>query len=170
MRDQLIGDTDANGVPSTRDVLLYQVTIRNAGSATATMLSYENLVDHNTTLDPTSIQTNRGNYNAQNHVVANNHPTLGLMRVEVDNLAPGEQIDISYRSASDLLLDTVEMGIDPASIAIHPQSGLVYVLLSAVNRLQIFEEVPIASAAARLGIIEWMERFYLPQINDGSSR
>ncbi len=92
MRDQLIVDTDANGEPSAGDVLLYQVTIRNSGSATATMLAYEDLVDPNTTLVPTSIQTNQGN------VITNNNPALGLVQVAVDSLPPGEQINISYQT------------------------------------------------------------------------
>ncbi|MEZ4837452.1 MAG: DUF11 domain-containing protein, partial [Caldilineaceae bacterium] len=111
LRDQLIVDKDRNGEPSAGDVLLYQVTIRNAGSASAHILSYEDRVAPNTTLDAKSIQTSQGRTSAYTES-GNAH-----VRVDADSLSPGDQINISYRVTVD---DNI-----PADVAWIENQGLV---------------------------------------------
>ena len=56
----LVVDLDRNGVASTGDTLLYQVTIANAGNAAMTGVRFTDTPDANTTLVAGSVQTSLG--------------------------------------------------------------------------------------------------------------
>ena len=102
--DALYTDQDGNGAASPGDVLLYQVTIANVGTVTATEVTFRDTPDPNTSLVVGSVQLDKpgsvtsGNSTGDSQVVA-----------IVDQIPPGESATLSFRVT---IHDPLPEGVD----------------------------------------------------------
>ncbi|MBI2566042.1 MAG: DUF11 domain-containing protein [Candidatus Schekmanbacteria bacterium] len=92
----LFADSDANGLASPGDEILYTVTIVNAGNAAASSVTFTDTPDANTELVPGSVQTSSGS------VISGNGQGDAQLFVAVGTLlGGGGQAVISFRVTLD---------------------------------------------------------------------
>jgi len=92
--DVLFDDLDGDGVASAGDLLLYQVTIRNLGNATALNLVFTDTPDPLTNLVPGTVQTSQG-------AVVSGNDGMPPITAELGDLAPGAVAVVSFQVEID---------------------------------------------------------------------
>ena len=89
-RDTLFTDLNGDGLFGPGDVVVYQITIRNAGNAASTAITVIDTPDANTTLISGTVQTSQG-------TVTGGNTGTPLVAVDVGTLAAGAQVIISFQ-------------------------------------------------------------------------
>jgi uncharacterized repeat protein (TIGR01451 family) len=92
---QLFADVDGNGSTSPGDILLYTITIRNSGNGAATGVTFNDLLDSNTSLVVGSVQASQGS------VTKGNGAGDTDVIVSIGAIPGGASMTISYRAAID---------------------------------------------------------------------
>ena len=101
--DSLLTDNDGNGLPSPGDVLLYTLTIRNAGETAAEGVTFSDSPDPNTSLVVGSVTTTHGSVTSGN---TSGDTTVG---VDIGTIDPDETVTITFEVTIDAgLPSTVE--------------------------------------------------------------
>ncbi len=90
--DSLYTDQDGNSAASPGDVLLYQVTIANVGTVTATEVTFRDTPDPNTSLVVGSVQLDK-----PGSVASGNSAGDSQVTVIVDQIPPGGSATLSFR-------------------------------------------------------------------------
>ncbi len=90
--DSLFTDQDGNGAASPGDEILYQVTIVNVGTVTATEVNFQDTPDPNTSLVVGSVQLDR-----PGAITSGNGPGDSQVAVLVDQIPPNGSATLSFR-------------------------------------------------------------------------
>lgn len=103
--DLLLLDNDANGRASDGDRLVYQITVQNRGSGTASDVRLLDTLDANTSLVVGSVQTDQG------EVVLGNGADEKDVEVVIGDIPSGERVSISFQATIRLLDDNENSGL-----------------------------------------------------------
>jgi len=110
-------DANRDNLVSPGDKLLYVLSISNTGQLTAQQLQLTDTLDANTTLVAGTVRTNQGS------VIQGNHPEDSRVLVNLDTLAPGAQVTLSFQASINAQVNDTQVQNQAVATFVNAAGG-----------------------------------------------
>ena len=119
-RDLLLIDADNNGQYSDKDIIIYQISVRNSGNREAVNVVFEDQLDPGLVLLLGSVQTDQG------IVEIDDSENPRSVKILLGNIPFGEEVRLSFQAQIDVSADDSVTGISNQGLLLRPELSPIY--------------------------------------------